>query len=156
MRAMTTPPIRKAARAILLDPEHRVLLLRYDENGGFWATPGGSLDPGETPQTALARELREELGITAVDLGPELAIRTKDHPVGGRPARQVETYFAAHIALDQVRPEQASHPDNIQEHRWWTLTDITKADQTIYPIQLGDIVRDYLETGPPAHPVSLT
>jgi 8-oxo-dGTP pyrophosphatase MutT (NUDIX family) len=36
-----TPPLREAARAIVLDAEDRVLLLRYDENGGFWATPGG-------------------------------------------------------------------------------------------------------------------
>ncbi|WP_415939922.1 hypothetical protein [Streptomyces sp. 039-1] len=35
------PPVRDAARAVLLDADQRVLLLRYDENGGFWATPGG-------------------------------------------------------------------------------------------------------------------
>ncbi|MFJ4894985.1 hypothetical protein ACIP5U_34080 [Streptomyces sp. NPDC088788] len=35
----SSPPLREAARAVLLDPEQRVLLLRYDENGGFWATP---------------------------------------------------------------------------------------------------------------------
>ncbi|NMI54562.1 hypothetical protein HEP83_02120 [Streptomyces sp. RLA2-12] len=42
-RTTSTPPLREAARAIVMDADDRVLLLRYDENQGFWATPGGSL-----------------------------------------------------------------------------------------------------------------
>ncbi|MGW5136173.1 hypothetical protein [Streptomyces sp. NPDC004135] len=42
----TAPPLREASRAIVLDAQDRVLLLRYDENGGFWATPGGSREQG--------------------------------------------------------------------------------------------------------------
>ncbi|WP_432159021.1 NUDIX domain-containing protein [Streptomyces sp. bgisy153] len=54
---MTPPPRREAARAVVLDADTRVLLLRYDENGGFWATPGGSLEDGEDHITAALREL---------------------------------------------------------------------------------------------------
>ncbi|MFF0250787.1 NUDIX domain-containing protein [Streptosporangium sandarakinum] len=62
---MPTPPLRHAARVITLDEHDRVLLLRYDENGGFWATPGGSLEPDEDHYSAAVREVREELGLTA-------------------------------------------------------------------------------------------
>jgi len=76
----STPPLREAARAVLLDADDRVLLLRYDENGEFWATPGGSLENGEDHATATVRELGEELGIDdkAIELGPQLAERSKD------------------------------------------------------------------------------
>ena len=50
----------------LIDPDGRVLLAQRPEGkslAGLWEFPGGKVDPGETPEAALIRELREELGI---------------------------------------------------------------------------------------------
>jgi 8-oxo-dGTP diphosphatase len=50
----------------LIDPEGRVLLAQRPPGkslAGLWEFPGGKVDPGETPEAALIRELREELGI---------------------------------------------------------------------------------------------
>ncbi len=50
----------------LVDPDGRVLLARRPADkphGGLWEFPGGKVEPGETPEQAVVRELREELGI---------------------------------------------------------------------------------------------
>ncbi len=47
--------------------EGRVLLVQ--ETGGRWTLPGGRMNVGETPQEALVREIREEIGVDAV-VGP--------------------------------------------------------------------------------------
>jgi 8-oxo-dGTP pyrophosphatase MutT (NUDIX family) len=152
---VTTPALREAARAILLDPDDRVMLLRYDENGGFWATPGGSLEPGETPRQAVIRELREELGVRHVDLGPPLATRTKDHQVAGRDVRQAEQYYLARVRPENVDPQSAANPDNIQEWRWWSLAELTATSQTVYPAELTELLRGILASGPPPAPLTL-
>ena len=152
---MTAPVLREAARAIVLDPDDRVMLLRYDENGGFWATPGGSLEPGEDHQQAVVRELREELGVGHVDLGPHLATRTKDHQVAGRDVRQAERYYLARVRPETVDPQSAANPDNIQEWRWWSLAELTATSQTVYPAELTELLRGIFASGPPPAPLTL-
>lgn len=50
----------------LVDRDGRVLLARRPEDrpmAGLWEFPGGKVHPDETPETALIRELREEIGV---------------------------------------------------------------------------------------------
>ena len=50
----------------LIDPDGRVLLTQRPEGkslAGLWEFPGGKIEPGETPEAALIRELKEELDI---------------------------------------------------------------------------------------------
>ena len=68
-RATTTPAVMHVMAGILLDAEGRVLLAQRPAGkhlAGLWEFPGGKREPGESPSAALARELREELGIEIV------------------------------------------------------------------------------------------
>ena len=59
-------PVVLVAAAALVDTDGRVLLARRPEGkkmAGLWEFPGGKVEPGEAPEYALMRELREELGI---------------------------------------------------------------------------------------------
>jgi 8-oxo-dGTP diphosphatase len=59
-------PLLLVAACALIDADGRVLLARRPEGkamAGLWEFPGGKLGPGETPEAALIRELKEELGI---------------------------------------------------------------------------------------------
>ncbi len=72
---MIERPIVLVAAVALVDPDGRVLIAQRPEGkamAGLWEFPGGKVDPGETPEEALIRELKEELDIdvTASCLGP--------------------------------------------------------------------------------------
>lgn len=62
---MALPTIFVSAAAVI-DADGRVLLAQRPEGkslAGMWEFPGGKVEPGETPEAALIRELNEELGI---------------------------------------------------------------------------------------------
>jgi 8-oxo-dGTP diphosphatase len=63
---MNPLPIRLVVAAALIDRDGRVLLAERPAGkhlAGTWEFPGGKVEDGETPEVALIRELKEELGI---------------------------------------------------------------------------------------------
>lgn len=81
--ATSTAPRLRVAAAVVWD-DRRLLMTRRPPGGPLgllWEFPGGKLEPGETPEHAIVRELREELGVEATPL-EVLAIERHDYDHG--------------------------------------------------------------------------
>lgn len=76
------PPAVAVVAAVLKDPQGRVLISERPAGkslAGSWEFPGGKLEAGESPGQALARELREELGLEVEQAAPFLQL-VHDYP----------------------------------------------------------------------------
>jgi 8-oxo-dGTP diphosphatase len=112
--------------AALYDEQGRVLIAERPPGkhmAGRWEFPGGKIEPGETEQQALARELREELGVEMVMAHPEL---TLSHDYPGRRVHIsmwiVDRYAGVPRGLDGqglkwVLPEQLADEDVLEADR---------------------------------------
>ncbi len=74
-------PLTMGVRAVILDGEGRVFLVRHTYVPG-WHFPGGGVEPGETTREAMTREVREEAGLVVQDEAPLHGLfhhRHRDH-----------------------------------------------------------------------------
>ncbi len=78
------------AAVAMIDESGRILMQRRrlgGAHGGLWEFPGGKVEPGETPETAIVREIEEELGVR-LDAGALRPLTfASDPPNRGGPAR---------------------------------------------------------------------
>ena len=73
----------------VLNEKSEVLLIKRSDNG-FWATPGGTQDLGETPQACAIRECREESGYEVVVLGLMGVFSSQCYPYVNYPWKENE------------------------------------------------------------------
>ena len=155
---MTAEPIlRWAARALMLDPVNRVLLIHWvDPDTGFawWSTPGGGIDPGESHEEAVRREVAEETGLRELELGPCLWMREVDFTFRGRAFRQTEHVYVAHVEAFEPSPDGLNSDELAftPHHRWWAIEEIEGSHERFAPRQLAVLIRELLQDGPPAEP----
>jgi TDG/mug DNA glycosylase family protein len=147
-------PLRDAARALVRDPAGRILLVRFEFPGRtVWGLPGGGVEPGETFEAAVERELREE---TAFDfeLGPLIWTRTHWW-VEGDHAGQRERIFLVQAAGADPRPEAGELGSWMKEIRWWTREELDRYHGILSPSRLRELLRELEASGPPTEPVDV-
>ena len=151
--------IRPAARAIVLDPDDRILLVRFLFPSGktFWATPGGGIEAEESSEEAIRRELAEETGLDAVDIGPVVWTRLHIIPfIGGQWDGQHERYHLVRTPPFIPAPLHSwaqLNAEYVFELRWWALAELEEADETFAPRRLPELVRDLVANGAPQAPI---
>jgi TDG/mug DNA glycosylase family protein len=154
-------PLRPAARAVVLDAaKQRVLLVCFEfPKRTVWALPGGGIEPGETPEIAIARELVEEVGVRD-PIGP--LIWTREHwslSMEGWAGQGERIYLvqltrgSGPLAPTMTAAELAA--EWVTSVRWWTLDELDAGDVTFAPRHLPALLRELTERGPPASPVDV-
>jgi 8-oxo-dGTP diphosphatase len=153
-----------------MDRDHRVLLVHFDfvddeRPTGFWACPGGGVDPGESTEQGLVRELAEELGLVVSDAGSPIWAKEHVFPMTHWDG-QHDTYFLVEVEVFEPRPaftEAELRAEHIDAIRWWAYeelltaqeiydaADTTASGYTVFsPRRLGHLVRDVVEGGRPS------
>jgi 8-oxo-dGTP pyrophosphatase MutT (NUDIX family) len=149
------PLPRDAARVLVLSVDDRVLLVQHraSPTRTVWTAPGGGVRPGEDHEVAAARELTEELGVTA-PVGPWIWRREVTFVYAGVHLTQRERWFLARV--EDVDPERAPLDDpGLVAARWWTAADLRATDEVIAPGALADHLAALLTDGPPHEPVDV-
>jgi 8-oxo-dGTP diphosphatase len=114
------PALRFVAAALIVRGGEVVIGQRRSDQpmASQWEFPGGKIEPGESPEQALARELEEELGIHAV-IGPKVTHIRHNYRHGGAVDLQ---FFAVH----EFSGEIVNRIYN--EVRWARLVDLPAYD----------------------------
>jgi 8-oxo-dGTP diphosphatase len=107
--------------AIITDQAGRLLLIRRrnEPGAGLWSLPGGRIEPGETDQQAVLREVREETGLV-VTCGP-LAGAVERPGLAGR-VLDIRDYFAS------VTGGEVAAGDDAADARWVTPPEAAALD----------------------------
>ncbi|WP_410813061.1 NUDIX hydrolase [Micromonospora sp. 067-2] len=150
---MTLYTPRRGARVLLVDAAGRVLLFDgFDParpEHRYWFTPGGGLDPAESPAAGAARELAEETGLRLdpAELGEPVWSDTTEFSFNGVLYRQEQDFFLLLVPSWEV--DTAGFDDiergSIAGHRWWAPAELAASGERYYPPDLPALLTRLLD-----------
>lgn len=126
--------VKKCVGVVIYDDNGRVFLMKSPKWQG-WLVPGGKIEPGESEEDALRREIREEMGIEITDLervGEMIKPPSKDFKNDPDLTFHFIDFYAKAVSTD-VKPNH-----EISEHGWYYIEEARK-------LPLMDTTRTFLE-----------
>jgi 8-oxo-dGTP diphosphatase len=153
---VTEPRLRQAVRALLLDEDDHVLLVHFHWEGldlpdGFWACPGGGIEPEESPEVAVRRELAEELGLDSADIKGPVWRLTRLFPMAQWDGQTDVTYLVRTPRF-QPRPRVDLAAENVHGLRWFSPAELAAGLVTFSPRDLSEQLTRILAEGVPDQP----
>lgn len=106
--------------AIIFDEQGRIFATQrgYGEWKDWWEFPGGKIEPGETPQQALQREIHEELD-TSIEVGELLRTINYDYPTFLLTLHCFKCKLTdSHITLLEHEASRWLKPNELQSVKW--------------------------------------
>jgi TDG/mug DNA glycosylase family protein len=158
LREWIEPAPRPAVRAVVLDADDRILLTRFENpvtRAVWWATAGGGVDEGESDEVALRRELLEEAGLAAVEVGPVVWTRESVFAWDRQLLHQRERIHLVRVDAHEPKPTIDVAAEGVTDVRWWSLDELEASDERLVPRDLVVRLRDLLRDGPPPEPVEV-
>ena len=152
-------PLRQAVRALIVDPAENTLLVRFEwPDKTVWATPGGGVEPGESPEDAIARELAEEVGLRGCEIGP--CVWTRTHWFDEMPGwgGQSERIYLVRTESFEPRPEWTPAQlagEGVTGMRWWSRSELDDATEIFAPRELQRLLLELLDSEPPSEPIDV-
>lgn len=156
-------------RVILLNAKNELLLLKCDDpnttttsgryNGPFWFLVGGAIEPGEQVGEATLREIHEETGLVKehITLGPIVWKGEFDLIINHELNRQNQRFIVAKTSVEEVSLHNLSAYERkvIKGIRWFSLEQIEKSTELIYPLCLKRYLPAIIDGNYPALPLEI-
>jgi 8-oxo-dGTP diphosphatase len=115
-------PIRLAVRGLIIDQEE-ILVFKHKEEFDYYSFPGGGVEYGETLETALMRELKEETDIAAI-IGKQRFIHELIIKDQAQAYHLIEFFYFVENGADfrEIKRAKASHGFEVFDMKWVPIT----------------------------------